>query len=81
MTLEQKNEKSGGVSEKTGSLKETVIGRFYAERKENGTSAPVIRWRADFILTPAVAACHFRNPLKIPFPRLKMENRILQEVN
>lgn len=32
--------------------------------EKNGASAPIIRWRVDSILTPAVAACHFKNPFK-----------------
>lgn len=34
--------------------------------------APIIRQRADFVLTPAVAACYFTKPLKIPFLCLEM---------
>lgn len=29
--------------------------------------APIIRQRADFVLTPAVGACYFTKPLKIQF--------------
>ncbi len=30
-------------------------------RGKNGTAAPIIRWRADFLLSPAVGACYFKN--------------------
>lgn len=43
-----------------------------AVSSENGTGAPIIRQRADFVLTPAVAACYFTKLLKIQFLCLKM---------
>ena len=43
-----------------------------ARSSENGTGAPIIRQRADFVLTPAVAARYFTKLLKIPFLSLEM---------
>lgn len=39
---------------------------------ESGTGASIIRQRAAFVLTPAVAAGYFTKLLKIPFLCLEM---------
>lgn len=81
MKSKQKSEKSDyGVSNNTGSFvvwlrgeKGKWLAGYIMERK-NSPSAPIIRWRADFLLIPAVAACYFRNTFSIPFQCIRMEN-------
>lgn len=72
-----------GVSKNTESFKVRrkgeVIDKFYVERRKNSTSAPITRWRADFLLTPAVVACYLKK--KNLFLCIETKNCRLQEVN
>lgn len=62
-----------GVSKNTESFKVRrkgeVIDKFYVERRKNSTSAPITRWRADFLLTPAVVACYLKKKKSISVHR------------
>lgn len=63
MSEEEKLEKSDyGVSSYTGSFMVWI------------KMAPIIRSRADFLSTPTVVACYFKNT--IPFQCIEMENRM-----
>lgn len=81
MTSEQKNKMSDyGVSNNTGSFMEWLRGEngiWLAGSMWGEKTAPLFLLSGEeqtFFLTPAVAACYFKNTLTIPFQCIEMEN-------